>query len=58
MNSIRKGNEQACDITIDDIEKCFDVLWVQECMNTLYENGLKMINLFSYMKKQEMQRLQ
>ena len=41
MNSITKGNRKACDITIYDIEKCFDSLWVQECMNTLYENGLK-----------------
>ena len=41
LNSIRKGNEKACDITIYDIEKCFDALWVQERINTLYENGLR-----------------
>ena len=41
MNLVRKGNEKACDITIYNIEKCFDALWVQECMNTLYENGLR-----------------
>ena len=23
------------------MEKCFDSLWVQECVNTLYENGLR-----------------
>ena len=23
------------------MEKCFDALWVQECINTLYENGLQ-----------------
>ena len=41
MNSIRNGSENSCDITIYDIEKCFDSLWVQECINTMYENGLK-----------------
>ena len=41
MNSIKMGNEMSCDITIYDIEKCFDALWVQECINTLYECGLK-----------------
>ena len=40
INSIKKGNEEACDITVNDVEKCFDALWVQECLNTLYENGL------------------
>ena len=39
-NSIRRGNEMSCDITIYDIEKCFDALWVQECVNTLFECGL------------------
>ena len=23
-----------------DVEKCFDSLWAQECINTLYEYGL------------------
>ena len=40
INSIKNGSEEACDITVYDIEKCFDALWVQECINTLYENGL------------------
>ena len=40
INSMKNGSEDACDITIYDIEKCFDALWVQECINTLYENGL------------------
>ena len=38
MNSVRKGNEQACDITIYDTEKCFYALLVQEYMDTLYED--------------------
>ena len=54
LNSIKKGNEEACDITIYDIEKCFDSLWVQECMNTLFENGLqndKLVLLYEETKK-------
>ena len=40
INSIKKGNEDACDITVNNVEKCFDALWVQECINIIYENGL------------------
>ena len=39
-NSVKNGNEEACDIQVFDVEKCFDSLWVQECVNTLYEKGL------------------
>ena len=39
-NSVKNGNEDACDIQVFDVEKCFDSLWVQECVNTLYEKGL------------------
>ena len=41
LNSLRKGNEESCDLTVYDIEKCFDSLWVQECINTFFENGLQ-----------------
>ena len=40
INSIKNGSEEACDITVYDIEKCFDALWVKEWIYTLYENGL------------------
>ena len=40
-NSVKHGSEEACDIQVYDIEKCFDSLWVQECINTLYEGGLR-----------------
>ena len=40
ISSIKIGNEDACDVTVNDVEKCFDALWVQECINTLFENGL------------------
>ena len=28
------------DIQVFDIEKCFDALWVEECINDIYEAGL------------------
>ena len=40
-NSVKSGDEEPCDVQVFDIEKCFDSLWVQECVNTLYENGFK-----------------
>ena len=39
--SVKNGGENACDVQVFDVEKCFDSLWVQECVNTLYENGFK-----------------
>ena len=33
-NSIRKGHEEPCDVIVTDVEKCFDGLWAQECINT------------------------
>ena len=40
-NSVKNGAEEPCDVQVFDVEKCFDSLWVQECVNTLYENGFK-----------------
>ena len=40
INSIKAGKEEACDITLYAVEQCFDALWAQECINTLYECGL------------------
>ena len=39
-NSVIKGEEEAVDIQVFDREKCFDTLWVQECINDLFEAGL------------------
>ena len=53
INSIKSGKEKACDITVYDVEKCFDALWAQECINTLYECGLnndKLVLLFEETK--------
>ena len=39
-NSVLKGNEEAVDLQLFDVEKCFDALWVEECINDLYDAGL------------------
>ena len=39
-NSVVKGKEEAVDLQLFNVEKCFDTLWVQECINDLYEAGL------------------
>ena len=39
-NSVTKGNEDSVDIQLFDAEKCFDTLWVEECIYDLYEAGL------------------
>ena len=41
LNSVVMGNEEDIDIQVFDIEKCFDALWMQECINDLFELGLK-----------------
>ena len=53
INSVKRGKEEPCDITVNDVEKCFDSLWVQECINTLFEYGLtndKLVLLFEETK--------
>ena len=44
-NSIVNGNEKEVDVQLLDVDKCFDALWVQECINDMYESGLKNDNL-------------
>ena len=39
MNSIKSGSEEACDISVYDVEKCFDSLWHQECINNMWDAG-------------------
>ena len=58
INSIKAGREEACDITVYDIEKCFDALWAQECITTLYEYRLNNDKLVLFLKKPNMQTLQ
>ena len=39
-NSVVNGQEDPIDVQVFDVEKCFDALWLQECINDLYEAGL------------------
>ena len=37
---VKRGSEEAVDVNVTDVEKCFDALWAQECINTWFEYGL------------------
>ena len=39
QNEIVKKKIKGIDIGVYDVEKCFDKLWANECINDLYENG-------------------
>ena len=39
-NSVVNGKEEPVDVQVFDVEKCFDSLWVEECINDIYESGL------------------
>ena len=36
-----KGKTSEVDIQVFDIEKCFDALWMQECINDLFDSGFQ-----------------
>ena len=38
INSVIRGKEDCIDIQIYDIEKAFDGLWLQDCMNDVYDS--------------------
>ena len=38
-NSIINGKEDPIDVQIFDVDKCFDALWVEECINDMFETG-------------------
>ena len=40
INSVLKGKEDSIDVQLFDVEKCFDSLWVEECINDAFEAGL------------------
>ena len=41
LNSVKQGSEDALDLCAYDVDKCFDALWTHECMNDIYDAGLK-----------------
>ena len=47
MNSVINGTEDPIQIQVQDVNKCFDKLWLEETTNSLYEAGLRnhMLNL-------------
>ena len=38
INSVVKGEAKCIDIQIYDIKQAFDALWLQDCMNDLYDS--------------------
>jgi hypothetical protein len=40
-NSVVKGDQEAIDMQVYDVEKCFDSLWLQECINDIFDAGLQ-----------------
>ena len=41
VNSSQKNKKEATDINVYYVVKCFDLLWLSECINDLYDAGLK-----------------
>ena len=41
LNSQKNTPEEAIDVQIYDVEQCFDALWLQEVITSLYEAGLR-----------------
>ena len=37
VNSIIKGTKEPHDVQVYNVEKCFDALWLKECINAIYE---------------------
>ena len=46
-NSVVNGTSPPIQVQITDVEKCFDKMWLQSCINSLYDAGLQndMLNL-------------
>ena len=38
INSVVKGKEEPIDIQIYDLEKAFDALWLEDCLNDVYDS--------------------
>ena len=45
INAVIAKDDKPVDIELFDISKCFDSLWLKECLNDLYEAGLDSSNL-------------
>ena len=40
INQVKKDKSDPIDISVFDVEKCFDNLWLEELVNDLYDRGL------------------
>ena len=40
MNASKRGADEACNISVYEVRKCFDNLWLSECINEIYAAGL------------------
>ena len=40
INSVMEKESEPVDLEIYDVKKCFDALWLEECLNDLYEAGV------------------
>ena len=40
-NEAKCKSNQPCDICVYDVRKCYDTLWLQECINDLWEAGFQ-----------------
>ena len=40
-NESKQKDEEACDLCIYDIRKCHDSLWLHECINDLWDSGIR-----------------
>ena len=56
-NSVSKEKSDSIDIQLYDVEKCFDALWLQECINDIYDAGLDNDKLPILFKENQMQKL-
>ena len=45
-NSVINGKQPPIQMTVTDVEKCFDKLWLQATINELFEAGLYVILQF------------
>ena len=45
INAVKEKDDKPIDIELMDISKCFDKLWLKECMNDLYDAGVQNGNL-------------
>ena len=41
LNETKNGDKEPIDISVYDVAKCFDSLWVQECLNDMFDAGIQ-----------------